>query len=53
MLTEAERRGIAELLGMMSDQDLQSLAQTVTSKQLVPVSKAEAISMITSTPIDP
>ena len=46
MLTEAERRGIAELLGMMSDQDLQSLAQTVTSKQLVPVSKAEAISMI-------
>ena len=31
---------------MMSDQDLQSLAQTVTSKQLVPVSKAEAISMI-------
>ena len=46
MLTEAEKHGINELLSRMSAQDLQSLAQTVTSKQLVPETSSEAISMI-------
>ena len=46
MLTEAEKHGIAELLTRMSVQDLQSLAQTVTSKLLVPETSSEAISMI-------
>ena len=46
MLSAAEKHGIRELLSRMSSQDLQSLAQTVTSKQLVPETKAEAVSMI-------
>ena len=36
MLTEAEKYGISELLSRLSVSDLQSLAQTVTSKLLVP-----------------
>ena len=46
MLTDAEKHGINELLARMAAQDLQSLAQTVTSKQLVPETSSEAISMI-------
>ena len=46
MLTEAEKHGISELLSRLSVTDLQSLAQTVTSKMLVPETSAEAISAI-------
>ena len=46
MLTESEKHGMAELLARMSVEDLQSLAQTVTSKLLVPETSSESISMI-------
>ena len=46
MLTEKEKHGISELLGRMTSRDLTSLAQTVTSRLIVPESAAEAISAI-------
>ena len=46
MLTEAEKRGISELLHGLSVSDLQSLAETVTSKLLVPETSFEAIRAI-------
>ena len=46
MLTESEKHGISELLSRMSVEDLQSLAQTVTSKLLVPETSSDAISTI-------
>ena len=46
MLTEAEKHGISELLSRLSVADLQSLAQTVTSKMLVPETSSEAITII-------
>ena len=47
MLTEAEKLGIWELLNIFfSFPDLQSLAQTVTNKMLVPETPSEAITMI-------
>ena len=46
MLTEAEKHGISELLSRLSVSDLQSLAQTVTSKLLVPETTSEAITAI-------
>ena len=46
MLTEAEKYGISELLSRLSVSDLQSLAQTVTSKLLVPETSSEAITAI-------
>jgi len=46
MLTESEKHGISELLSRMSVEDLQSLAQTVTSKLLLPETSSEAITAI-------
>jgi len=46
MLTEKEKHGISELLGTMAMVDLQSLAQTVTSRLLVPENSMEAIQAI-------
>jgi len=46
MLSEQEKQGISELLGMMSMEDLQALAQTVTSRLLVPKNSADAIQTI-------
>ena len=46
MLTEKEKHGISELLGTMTVVDLQSLAQTVTCRLLVPENSMEAIQAI-------
>ncbi len=46
MLTEKEKHGISELLGRMSPKDLSSLAQTVTSRLIVPETTADAVSAI-------
>ena len=46
MLTEREKHGMSELLHRMSSRDLTSLAQTVTSKLIVPETNGEAISAI-------
>jgi len=46
MLTEPEKHGISELLSRLPVSDLQSLAQTVTSKLLVPETSSEAITAI-------
>ena len=46
MLTDAEKIGIYELLNGLSVSDLQSLAETVTSKLLVPETSFEAIRAI-------
>ena len=46
MLTEAEKRGISELLNGLSVSDLQSLAETVTSNMLKAETKSEAIGVI-------
>jgi len=46
MLSEKEKHGISELLSRMLVSDLQSLAQTVTSRLLVPENSMEAIQAI-------
>eukprot|EP00092_Neocalanus_flemingeri_P013951 GFUD01015048.1.p1 GENE.GFUD01015048.1~~GFUD01015048.1.p1 ORF type:complete len:350 (+),score=114.99 GFUD01015048.1:122-1171(+) len=46
MLSEKEKHGISELLDSMRVEDLQSLAQTVTSRLLVPENSFEAIQAI-------
>ena len=46
MLTEREKHGISELLHRMSTRDLTSLAQTVTSRLIIPETQGEAISAI-------
>jgi len=46
MLTEREKHGISELLHRMSSRDLTSLAQTVTSRLIIPETQGEAISAI-------
>jgi hypothetical protein len=46
MLTEKEKHGISELLDRMTLSDLQSLAQTVTSRLLMPENNMEAIQAI-------
>ena len=46
MLTEKEKHGISELLARMSSRDLTSLAQTVTSRLIVPETHSEAVSAI-------
>lgn len=46
MLTEKEKHGISELLARMSRKDLTSLAQTVTSRLIIPETTSEAISAI-------
>lgn len=46
MLTEKEKHGISELLGRLPNRDLNSLAQTVTSRLIVPETTSEAISAI-------
>ena len=48
MLTEKEKHGISELLARMSSRDLTSLAQTVTSRLIVPETHSEAVSAIIS-----
>ena len=55
MLSEKEKHGISELLARMSNKDLTSLAQTVTSRLIVPETTSEAVSAIllhTEKPID-
>ena len=46
MLSEREKHGIAELLHRLDPSDLQSLAQTVTSRLIVPESPSEAVQAI-------
>ena len=46
MLTEKEKHGISELLARMNSKDLTSLAQTVTSRLIVPETTSEAVSAI-------
>jgi len=46
MLTEKEKHGISELLGRLASKDLTSLAQTVTSRLIVPETTSEAVSAI-------
>jgi len=46
MLTEKEKYGISELLSRMALRDLNSLAQTVTSRLIVPENSSEAVSAI-------
>ena len=46
MLTEKEKHGISELLHRMSSRDLTSIAQTVTSRLIIPETSGEAISAI-------
>ena len=46
MLTEREKHGMAELLQRLDSSDLTSLAQTVTSRLIVPESTAEAVAAI-------
>ena len=46
MLTEKEKHGISELLHRMSSRDLTSIAQTVTSRLIIPETNGEAISAI-------
>ena len=46
MLTEKEKHGISELLSRMAPRDLNSLAQTVTSRLIVPETSSEAVSAI-------
>ncbi len=55
MLSEKEKHGISELLARMSSRDLTSLAQTVTSRLIVPETTSEAVSAIllhTEKPVD-
>ena len=46
MLSEREKHGVAELLSRMPKSDLYSLAQTVTSRLLLPESPSDAVSAI-------
>ena len=46
MRTEKEKHGISELLSRMAPRDLNSLAQTVTSRLIVPETSSEAVSAI-------
>ncbi len=46
MLTEREKHGIAELLHRLESSDLNSLAQTVTSRLIVPESPSDAVQAI-------
>lgn len=46
MLSEREKHGISELLDRMPTRDLMSLAQTVTSRPVMPESSVEAINAI-------
>ena len=46
MLTEREKHGISELLLRMNSKDLASLAQTVTSRLIIPETSGEAVSAI-------
>ena len=46
MLSEREKHGIAELLTRLAKSDLYSLAQTVTSRLLLPESASEAVAAI-------
>ena len=46
MLSEREKHGVAELLTRLPKSDLYSLAQTVTSRLLLPESPADAVSHI-------
>ncbi len=55
MLSEKEKHGMAELLARMPQPDLFSLAQTVTSRLIVPESPSEAVTAIiqhTDRPLD-
>jgi hypothetical protein len=46
MLTEKEKHGISELLIRMNTKDLASLAQTVTSRLIIPETSGEAVNAI-------
>ena len=46
MLTEREKHGISELLLRMNSKDLASLAQTVTSRLIIPETSGEAVNAI-------
>ena len=46
MLSDREKHGMADLLSRMAKADLYSLAQTVTSRLLLPESPAEAVAAI-------
>lgn len=46
MLTEKEKHGISELLMRMNTKDLASLAQTVTSRLIIPETSGEAVHAI-------
>lgn len=46
MLTEKEKAGISELLMKLTTKDLASLAQTVTSRLIVPETTGEAVHAI-------
>lgn len=46
MLTDGEKRGIGDLLDRMESRDLISLAQTVTSRLILPDSSSDAIQAI-------
>lgn len=48
MLSEKEKHGIAELLHCMDRRDLLSLAQTVTSRLIMPETNVEAVQVIFS-----
>ncbi|CAB4066214.1 unnamed protein product [Lepeophtheirus salmonis] len=55
MLTERQKHGISELLVQMKTSDLRSLAQTVTSRLIIPETKDEAIQAVmlhTESPLD-
>ena len=46
MLIESEKRGIGELLERMEGVDLNSLAQTVTNRLIVPQSRGDAVQVL-------
>ena len=46
MLTEKERHGMSEMLMRMNTKDLASLAQTVTSRLIIPETSGEAVTAI-------
>ena len=46
MLVESEKRGIGELLERMDGVDLNSLAQTVTNRLIVPQSREDAVQVM-------
>ena len=46
MLTEREKHGISELLLRMNSKDLASLAQTVTTRLIIPETSGEAVNAI-------